>query len=298
MQEGAGVQEASALSSTPLFTTPYQGQRQNVWAGAGDVPAWGSLPGPSLLLVGTVHGDPEGYGRAWRLLHYFRPQVVAVEISPFSVRYRERHGPIWAGLLEKSLASLPKETTRHLAIRRLRAQIAMPFEWQAAADYGRDSGATVLPLDLCGPARRSLTCYAREVLGRENLEHLLLTPDGSLRDFVSREFQRARASAFRPLMGLGGANQREAARREGYAARRLRNLAATGGRVLHVGGWEHLAPRFGGVNLFDLLVDLRPLRILLEEADRLPDPSTPRIGKPSPMDEAHGKTAFDPEHSP
>ncbi len=271
-----------------------KGGGEGVWERPEELFSPGPPPAVSLLLVGTVHGDPQGYARAWELLECFRPQTVAVEISPFSVHYRERHGARWQMLLEMSLAALPQGAAGHLAIRRLLAQIAMPFEWRAACDYGQRYGVEVIAVDASAPARQHLPRYAREVLIPENLRALLLTPDGSLPDFVHREFRRARLTAFRPLtVPFGGILQaivrreRLAARRlqklaadgrrvlhlggwEHLAARRLQKLAADGRRVLHLGGWEHLAPRESGDNLYDLLAPLRPRRILLDEADRLP----------------------------
>jgi hypothetical protein len=220
--------------------------------------------------VGTVHGDPEGYARAWRLLTHFRPQAVGVEISPFSVRYREHHGPRWQRLLEEVLAALPPEAANHLAVRRLMAQAAMPFEWQVAADYGRTFGVQVQAVDWGAPARCHLPAYAREVLVPENVRALLTTPDGSLREFVTQAFRRARFAAIRPLSLPAGGSSQESARREGHMARRLRQWVAAGCRVVHLGGWEHLAPRLTGGSLFDRLADLQPVRMLLDEADYLP----------------------------
>ena len=45
-----------------------------------------------LILIGTVHGDPQGLGRAGKLLLHLRPDLVTVEISPFSLGYRLKHG--------------------------------------------------------------------------------------------------------------------------------------------------------------------------------------------------------------
>ncbi len=47
----------------------------------------------SLLLIGTVHGDPQGYERAMKLLRQVQPDLVTVEVSRFSLRYRRRQEP-------------------------------------------------------------------------------------------------------------------------------------------------------------------------------------------------------------
>ncbi len=86
----------------------------------------------SLILIGTVHGDPRGQARAGKLLHHLRPDLVTVEISPFSLRYRLKHGRGWQRQLAAALAELPAGAERHLAIQRLAAQVALPFEVRAA----------------------------------------------------------------------------------------------------------------------------------------------------------------------
>src|SRR3974390_1000012 len=57
------------------------------------------VPGPpsasQIILLATVHGDPAGYERAWRIFEQLRPEVITVEISRFSVRSRERAGGCW-----------------------------------------------------------------------------------------------------------------------------------------------------------------------------------------------------------
>jgi len=225
---------------------------------------------PPLLLVGTVHDDPQGCARVRRLLHHLRPRTVTVEISPFSLRYRERHGPRWQERFRRGLAGLPEQATEHLAIRRLAMKIALPYEWQAAAAYGRSWGVPVLAVDLSAPARRHLPAYERELLSPRNLKALITLPDGSLTEWVRGEFRRARLSVRRPLLLPGGRGQGELTRREAHLARRLTQLWRPGLPLVHLGGWEHLAPREPGPNLFDRLADLNPARLLLEEADCLP----------------------------
>ena len=94
---------------------------------------WEDSANFSLILIGTVHGDPQGQARAGKLLHHLRPDLVTVEISPFSLGYRLKHGGRWQRQLAAALAELPAGAERHLAIQRLAAQVALPFEVRAAA---------------------------------------------------------------------------------------------------------------------------------------------------------------------
>jgi hypothetical protein len=231
---------------------------------------WEDSASFGLILIGTVHGDPWGQARAGKLLDRLRPELVTVEISPYSLNYRLKHGGIWQRQLTATLAKLPAGAERHLAIRRLAAQVALPFEVRAAREYSRRVNVPWRPLDLGFLSRRHLPRYTTELLSPANLEALLATPDGDLETFVAGEFRRARqALTGGPRRIFPGAP--ETRRREHFLARRLRALAARHRRVAHLGGWEHLVAWEDSPGLWADLADLNPRRMLLEEADRLPD---------------------------
>jgi hypothetical protein len=196
--------------------------------------------------------------------------LVTVEISPFSLGYRLKHGGGWQRQLAAALAKLPAGAERHLAIQRLKAQVALPFEVRAAGDYSQRVNVPWRPLDLGFLSRRHLPRYATELLTPDNLRSLLVTTDGELTDFVAGEFRRARQA-------WAGAPRRcvfpdapETLRREQFLARRLRHLVSRHRRVMHLGGWEHLVDWEDYPGLWRDLADLKPRRVLLDEADRLP----------------------------
>jgi hypothetical protein len=215
-----------------------------------------------------VHGDPGGYARAWKLLRSLSPELVTVEISRFSLRYRRRHGRSWQRLLAQALEGLPPGAAGHLAIRRLAAQVALPFEVRAARAWSREHGAPWRPLDVGGIARQHLPRYAAEFLSRENVRALAGTADGSLEEEVSTEYHRARLAYARVSWRLPTPDQEATLKREHLLARRLARLAEHC-RVLHFGGWEHLVAREDGQGLWPWLAPLEPLRLLLDEADNL-----------------------------
>jgi hypothetical protein len=219
-------------------------------------------------LIGVVHGDPSGYAQAEKLLAHLKPDMVTVEISPFSLRYRSKHSPGWQRQLVRALAQLPESAARHLAIRRLVAQVALPFEVRAARDYHRTTGATWRPLDLGGPARRHLPRYSPELLSPANLQALLTTADGPLDDYIAAEYNRARLSLGRSPRRPITSGSPETLRRERFLARRLRALLPQYQRLVHLGGWEHLVAWQDGPGLWCELADLQPQRLLLDEADR------------------------------
>ena len=228
-----------------------------------------SPPPNSLILVGTVHGDPQGYERAWKLLAYFQPDLVSVEISRFSLNYRRRQEKRWARLLNQALMALPAAARGHPALQRVAAQVAMPFEVQVAQDWCRQFGRAWAPLDLGAPARWHLPRYGRELLSPANLRTLLDSAPGSLTNFVAQEFRRASLACGRAPWRLPPQCTPEILKRERFLARRLTRLIFGGRRVMHLGGWEHLVPWRDGSGLSRLLADFKPLRLLLEDADNL-----------------------------
>ena len=231
------------------------------------------VPGPPpthLILIGTVHGDPQGYERAWRMLRFLQPDLITVEISRFSLHYRKRQEGRWLHLLKQALEDLPDSARSHPAIQRLASQVALPFEVRVARDWGRRYGIPWRPLDLGAPSRRHLPRYGRELLTAANLRALLGAPGGSLKDWVATEFQRAHQACQRSSWRLWPHDAPEALKREQVLARRLRRLADKGRRLVHLGGWEHLVPWQDGSGLWHLLGDLKPWRLLLKDADLLP----------------------------
>jgi hypothetical protein len=232
-----------------------------------------------LVLIGTVHGDPQGYSRTVKLLEYLGPEIVTVEISPFSVRYRAAHEARWRRLFDASLAQLPDEGRDHPAIRRVAARIEMPFEWRAAHNYGRRYSVRWHPIDLSGPARRHLPLYEKELLNPENLRQLWESPEDSQEDLIAAAYRRARLSETQPLWRPPSDNGGVTRMRERTMAARLRKLAGRSRRVAHLGGWEHQASWEDGSGLYDLLEELRPVRLLLDESDRLAEKTNPKSSK-------------------
>jgi hypothetical protein len=228
------------------------------------------LPSTNLILLATVHGDPAGYGRAWRIFEQVRPEVITVEISPFSVRYRERARASWRRRLSEALKSLPPEAERSLAVARVAAQADLPFEYRAARDWGKLHQVPVKLLDAGAVARLHLPRYADELLSPENLRFLWeYEASGTLEEFVAGEFRRARLAREGKLRLLPRPANPEDKRRERLWGKRLRGLVNSGKQVVHLGGWEHLVPWKGGGGLSQLLAHLKPCIMLLDEADRM-----------------------------
>jgi hypothetical protein len=230
----------------------------------------GPPPTSKLILLATVHGDPAGYERTWRFFEQVRPEIITVEISPFSVRYREQALKSWRRRLSKALETLSLEAEKSLSVARVAAQAELPFEYRAARDWGKLHQVPVKLLDAGRVARRHLPRYADELLSPDNLRLLNENEaSGTLEDFVAAEFRRARlarAGKLRPLLSPADPGDQ---RRERLWAKRLKDLVNSGKRVVHLGGWDHLVQWEGGGGLTQLLNNLKPSVILMDEADRM-----------------------------
>ncbi len=87
--------------------------------------------------MGVVHGDPEGYDKLMRVFDRVRPRIISVEISEYSWRYRRSQEARWQRQFQLGLQSLPRQQRNHLALHKVAAQIACPFEARAAEDYAQ-----------------------------------------------------------------------------------------------------------------------------------------------------------------
>jgi hypothetical protein len=80
------------------------------------------------------------------------------------------------------------------------------------------------------------------------------------------QYRRARALWNHPP-ATGSTIPEETREREAYMAGEIRRLMEENrkGKILHVGGWEHLVEARQGYSLLARLEDLKPRRILLED---------------------------------
>ena len=227
----------------------------------------------TIFLIGVVHGDPQGYTRAWTLLHRLQPRVITVEISRFSLAYRKRQTAVWQQQLETARRELPAQQREHLALTRIAAQIAWPFEAAVAAAYATEAGIPWEPVDLNLLSRRHLPLYSRELLTSANLRALVLTPDGEWEEDIRQQYrQAAKALAQTEAPALPGLTASPYQRlREKILAMRLRRLAKQWGRLVHFGGWEHLKLASSPRTLASYLQKQQPVRLLLCAADPNPE---------------------------
>ncbi|MFP3866585.1 MAG: hypothetical protein ACLFUU_00280 [Desulfobacteraceae bacterium] len=222
-----------------------------------------------LILVGTVHGDPQGYRRTRRLLDKLRPDLVTVEISQFSLRYRKKQRQVWRRQFQWAQQHLPAGACSHLALRRIEAQLAWPFEVQAAEDFAQQHGLEWRPIDTGRLSRGHLRRFWRELLTPDNLRNLLLTEDGDWNQYIAAQYQQARLALAQPerlVIPLHRSwSSPEMSGRDKVMAGRLRKLIEAGFRVVHLGGWTHLVTGLGRPTIGQCLEDLQPQRLLLDQ---------------------------------
>ncbi len=63
----------------------------------------------SLILIGTVHGDPYGFKKLSCLLQEKKPNIITVEISPYSLSFRAKNVSEIRRTLWKNLRRMQNE---------------------------------------------------------------------------------------------------------------------------------------------------------------------------------------------
>lgn len=220
-----------------------------------------------LQLLGTLHCDPEGYRKLSRFLHDHRPDLILVELSPYGLLYRKRHGAALLRTLRENLtwaashAGVPaSQANRHSEIVAIRRQLAIPFEYRASMKFASRCGSTLKLVDASPFSRKMIESW-QDLISRENLLQLLSLPPR--RPDMERSYTQAlqlirgespeHFSAARFVGRMQEARFWEE-RERGLAQAVIRELRTHRPlRPLYVGGWQHLAPGAGFPSLRDLL---------------------------------------------
>lgn len=224
----------------------------------------------SLILVGTVHRDPRGFGRLLRLLKREAPDFITVEVSPYALEFRRKQAPRLRALLRENLKKIRAEDggscedlLKHGEIQGIFFLLKVPFEWKAAERYSRKYRCGLKAIDLSAYSQEKLA-RVPELIEPENLRALLRAPCPPFENRVSREYEKAEILWFVPPAGrLVSEEVRE---REKHMAGEIRRIIRGDDqrKVLHVGGWEHLLPALRRATLYARMEDLEPRRLLLE----------------------------------
>jgi hypothetical protein len=227
-----------------------------------------------LLLIGTVHNDPQGAVRLFELLRKERPSEVLVEVSPYGLSFRQRNGRRLRRILGRRLRHLTRgQNVGWKAwgqIRSIFLQMDMPFEYRASLKYCRESGAGLSCIDLSSQSREFIEGW-HELLGTRNLRTLLGKPPEELQEMTAKACSlAARLLAERDPSRItpylhAWLKDPDLTIREAHLAAQVSNLYGrmVYGRIAYVGGWQHLLHPTDAGTLCDRLAHLRPRKILL-----------------------------------
>ena len=233
------------------------------------------MQGKELLLIGTVHRDPDGAAKLRKLLAVERPVALAVEVSPYGLFYRQKK----CRFLLRRLMRRVKRLARDLKvswrdwgqIEAMRIQLQVPFEYRMAQRYCRDTGAAIACIDSSLWSKTWINNHWQQLLSNANLKGLLQHPPANLAEEVGREYKIAALLFNSPERSLAAAYTRPWSTDQSWQKREMRlakmvektYARVQGGRVVYVGGWQHLLGPSTGGTLYEHIEHLQPRRVLL-----------------------------------
>ncbi len=236
----------------------------------------------SLTLVGTIHRDPSGLPRLMEALERESPDIITLEMSEYGVGFRERNGPrlkekvlnIIQGLHEKKCQkqreklNKPQNPFENGAIQAILLTLELPFEFRAVKAYCERTRTPFRCIDLSKYSRKKLKTLQKEMITEENLRKILSFAPKDLHEELRKQRILARRLTPQDADQLlieafpNGKIGDGMVHRDRYMSLRIKKLLRSQGKILHVGGWEHLLDDPRGKTLYGLLKDLRPQRIL------------------------------------
>jgi len=230
-----------------------------------------------MLLIGTVHNDPEGFESLSKVLRENKPVHIAVEVSPYGLSYRNRHGRLLQAILARRIRRLEKQTRSRLraesVLRSIREKFRAPFEYRAALRYCRESGAALHAIDLSSLSKELIEDGWHELIEVENITKSINYSSDTKTFSVEQEYLRAERllkedSSMVDVFLSPWTSQVIYEEREAHLAGALVDLHSKmeAGCLVHVGGWQHLLDKGGFKTLFQRLSHLNPRRLLLPHA--------------------------------
>jgi hypothetical protein len=236
----------------------------------------------SLVLIGTVHNDPLGYDKLKLLLAAVQPGIITLELSSYGRGFRTKHARKLSRRIlthvqalqipASSLVSSSPDERQALpsAIVQLLAAVTLPFEYCAARDYASTWRIPFYCIDLSHISLKRLRMLKDEAFTRRNIEGLFSLPDKNLKNSVNLCYKRA-AVAWeqngRQSLLPSSVDPAES-ERDVHMSRRLQKLCKRFPQktIVHIAGWEHCADTSGTLNLYGILRDFSPRRILLSDS--------------------------------
>lgn len=207
-----------------------------------------------LILLGTVHNDPQGFKRLREFLEREKPDCILVELSPYALRYRLRHQRYLHKTLTRNLRSAAAESNvplieafQHPEVAAIRRQISLPMEYRAAASYAQTGLSGVFPVDYSLFSRKWIATWP-ELLSPRNLCILLTQPSttrsiSTIYELAARSMEKnASPSIFYETTFQKSEKDPLWAEREYHMAMRIIHVlrAFSPQNPVYLGGWWHL----------------------------------------------------------
>jgi hypothetical protein len=231
-----------------------------------------------VILIGTVHRDPQGYTKLYSRLCKLNPSVITVEVSQYALKWREMNASLLKDhLLRKVKQILMQDPSLGIfetvitygRIRAILSTLDIPYEYRAALAYSKFMGIQIYPIDSSMISRSKLGIVKKELLQIKNLIELIQDKEYNLEREIIENYLLAHTYFRSPQNFLWHYNQsehQEIEKRDKIMAKRICLILRKKSqyRLVHIGGWEHLIEADGFKNLYFSIKDLQPLRSLLD----------------------------------
>lgn len=225
-----------------------------------------------LLLLGTIHSDPQGFRQTTDFLNSRRPDLILVELSKYALAYRIEQGPYLRKLflerlrdVSRSLGIEYRAALKNWRIAAILRQISLPYEYRASAAFSRKTGAPVVPVDYSDFSREWVETW-QEMISAENLLHLLQLHDSPIPLSLqySQAERRIKCAIPEPEFWTLKDYTKWQRREEHIASEILTALARfEPQRPVYIGGWRHLLGNGRVRTIRDILgVELSACRLL------------------------------------
>ncbi len=196
-----------------------------------------------LTLIGSVHIDPLGAGSLYKRLLELRPDIITVEISPFSISYRNKMLANWLSSFKKAQETLTIQEREHLQLKLLYRSLLIPFEWVVSKAYAKKSSIPCVPIDIGEISKQELPRWSKELLSSFNLKLLVKQKDKDILEFFDSKYSTAQKILFENgndfVFNLA-LNTEEFKKRDKIMAKRILRIIKHKDNLVHVGGWQHL----------------------------------------------------------
>lgn len=233
-----------------------------------------------LTLIGTNHNDPAGPRRLYSLLEALKPDYIGVEscvrAPEIACRLREHCTRYVLSSLRRHKAPVHSLA---FAQRAMRAFLPDSYEPEVCLQYVADTGAEMRYIDH-EPLVRTAFAHMLATLHKSVPFLLAFKNDLSVvRDHITRSFNPEAGYALAARVFHGATSPEEIAStldtyrpyfvgdRDEVMATRVREMLAKKDHVVAVAGTFHLFDDPQGMTLYERVKDLKPLRLLLSDAD-------------------------------